>query len=46
MEIINKFTGRIVKAVDDVLVKSFKLVAKTLFDKFCFDFDNCKKCHE
>lgn len=39
-EIINRLTGRIIKAIDDVLVKSFRLRPKQLSDKFAHDFDN------
>lgn len=38
-EIINRLTGRIVKAVDEMLLKSFRIKAKQLSEKFANDFE-------
>ncbi|XP_048483281.1 uncharacterized protein LOC119692001 [Plutella xylostella] len=38
-EIVNRLTGRIIKAVDDILLKSFRIKAKNLADKFSQDFE-------
>jgi hypothetical protein len=39
-QIINNLTGRVIKAVDEMLLKSFKIKARDLSDKFAHDFEN------
>lgn len=38
-EVINKLTGRVINAVDEVLLKSFRIKAKQVSDKFAQEFE-------